>query len=333
MEDEPALRVSSRLMAAPPRAARLRSRLRARARPRSARSGPVLVQQRQRAGSEPGPVVVERLVRSPAPSRRSRGRPSARATKVSSLASMLPASRLGTISTSARPATSESMPFGAGRHRGRSHCPSPAGRPPWRRGSGRARPSWTARRRRAWRNAGVDGPTADRMPTRGLAMPAGARQVDRVLRDVDLGRQVGRDVDRRVRDEQQVVEHRRVHHEHMAQAAAAAQAMLLLTTAASSSSEWIAPFMIAPTSPLRASATAVAAAARGSVSMQLLPARDVDAELGRDAAHALRVPDQQRFDQARGRRARRPHRVRILGADHGGAVAAGAWRPGARRRK
>jgi hypothetical protein len=66
--------------------------------------------------------------------------------------------------------------------------------------------------------------TAARIATLGSAMLQHVRQVDGVLHDVDLGFEVGRDVDRGVGDEQQARVGRHVHQEDVADAARGAQA-------------------------------------------------------------------------------------------------------------
>ena len=52
------------------------------------------------------------------------------------------------------------------------------------------------------------------------------RQVDGVLHDIDLGVEVGRDVDRRVGDQERLGVARYVEHKHMADSAFGAQAAL-----------------------------------------------------------------------------------------------------------
>ena len=57
---------------------------------------------------------------------------------------------------------------------------------------------------------------------------AGDGELDRVLHDVHLGGEVGRDVDRGVRDEEEIALRRHVHDEHMADAARCPKAAFLL---------------------------------------------------------------------------------------------------------
>ena len=93
----------------------------------------------------------------------------------------------------------------------------------------RDRPSCRVRRPRWSREcSGSTVSTADRMATFGVPKPKGGIKVDGVLDDVALGREIGRDVDRGIGDEQCLRMVRHVHDEDVADASAGAQARIAL---------------------------------------------------------------------------------------------------------
>ena len=116
---------------------------------------------------------------------------------------MLPASRSGTTRMSATPATGETMPFSAAASGliALSNASGPSSTPPVICPRSAILHSAAASMVEGMR--GVTVSTADRIATRGAAIPMHVREVDRVLHDVALGfEQVGRDVHRGVGDQQ-----------------------------------------------------------------------------------------------------------------------------------
>ena len=151
---------------------------------------------------------------------------SALARKARFLASMLPASRSGTTRICARPATSDLMPL----------IRAASGSMALSKASGPSRmPPVICPRSAILQSAAasiVDGilevtvSTAERIATRGVRQPDLREQVDRVLDDVDLGIEIGKDVDRGIGDEEHLGIGRHVHDEDVADPPPGAQAGL-----------------------------------------------------------------------------------------------------------
>ena len=141
-------------------------------------------------------------------------------------ASMLPASRSGTTSTFARPATGETMCLIAADSSliALSSASGPSRMPPviWPR-------SAILHKAAASIVEGTLGLTvsiADRIATRTSCEPQRMRQIDRVLHDIDLVGEARGDVDRGVGDDQRVLVAGNIHHKAMADAARRADAGL-----------------------------------------------------------------------------------------------------------
>ena len=147
---------------------------------------------------------------------------------------------------------------------------------------------------------GVTVSTADRIATRGGRCRARAPGRWRSGRCRPC-RQRGRDVDRRVGDEQRLRIARHVHDEDVADAARRAQAVSRFTTARISSSVCRLPFISASALPARASATAVFAAA-WLCSVDDLEAGEVDLRRFGGVADFRFRSDQHRLDQLLARR-------------------------------
>ena len=143
---------------------------------------------------------------------------SALARNVSCFARMFPASRSGASRMSGSPATGDAIPLirAASALIALSNASGPS------RSAVTDLPALRhlAQRRRVERRLHLRGDGLDRREDRDLRPrePERDAQVDRVLADVDLVLQHGRDVDRRVRDQQDLVIRRHIHDEHVADA-------------------------------------------------------------------------------------------------------------------
>ncbi len=148
----------------------------------------------------------------------------------------------------------------------------------------------------------------------GLRDAERTREVDGVLGDVHLAFEVGHDVHRRIRHQQQVIEPRHVHHEGVAEPAGRSQPAALLDDVAQ---QRIGMKVALHQRVDAALVNHLDGARRGgvvTVGRLQRNARDIGADLGGDGGDPVRRADQNRADDAGlGREERAAERCRVLG--------------------